>query len=99
LMSVYAFMLCLCCTVCRLRPCDGLITRPRSPTVSVEKITKPNKRPGPNKELQSHWSMNKLINLKGIYVINAKTIGRNIPTDDLTKATPEWLQDKLEQGE
>jgi hypothetical protein len=32
-MSVYTFILCLCCRVCRYRPCDGLITRPRSPTV------------------------------------------------------------------
>jgi hypothetical protein len=27
-----AFILCLCCVVCRLRPCNDLITRPRSPT-------------------------------------------------------------------
>jgi hypothetical protein len=32
-MSVCAFMLCLCCPVCRQRPCDGLMTHPRSPTV------------------------------------------------------------------
>jgi hypothetical protein len=30
---VYAFIMCLCCPVFRQRPCDGLITRPRSPTV------------------------------------------------------------------
>jgi hypothetical protein len=30
---VYVFILCLCCPVCRYRPCDGLITRSRSPTV------------------------------------------------------------------
>jgi hypothetical protein len=30
---VYVFILCLCCPVCRQWPCDGLITRPRSPTV------------------------------------------------------------------
>jgi hypothetical protein len=29
--------LCLCCPVYRERPCDGLITRPRSPTVCVKK--------------------------------------------------------------
>jgi hypothetical protein len=29
----YVFILCLCCPVFRWRPCDGLITRPRSPTV------------------------------------------------------------------
>jgi hypothetical protein len=50
-MSVYAFILCLCWPVCRERPCDGLIARPRSPTVSVKKITKLKKRPGPNKGL------------------------------------------------
>jgi hypothetical protein len=32
LMCVCVF-LCLCCTVFRYRPCDELITRPRSPTV------------------------------------------------------------------
>jgi hypothetical protein len=30
---VYVFILCLCCPVFRQRPCDELITRPRSPTV------------------------------------------------------------------
>jgi hypothetical protein len=30
---------------------EGLITRPRSPTVCVKKITKLKKRPGPNKGL------------------------------------------------
>jgi hypothetical protein len=28
--------LCLCYSVCRLWPCDGLITRPRSPTTCVQ---------------------------------------------------------------
>jgi hypothetical protein len=31
--SVYVFILCLCCPVFRQRPCDELITRPRSHTV------------------------------------------------------------------
>jgi hypothetical protein len=31
-----AFILCLCCPVCRQRPCDGLITRPISPTICVK---------------------------------------------------------------
>jgi hypothetical protein len=31
-MDVCALILCLCCSVCRQRPCDGLIPRPRSPT-------------------------------------------------------------------
>jgi hypothetical protein len=31
---VYVFIVCLCCPVFRQRPCDELITRPRSPTVS-----------------------------------------------------------------
>jgi hypothetical protein len=30
---VYAFILCLSCPVFRQRPCDELITRPKSPTV------------------------------------------------------------------
>jgi hypothetical protein len=30
---VYVFFLCLCCPVFRQRPCDGLITRPRRPTI------------------------------------------------------------------
>jgi hypothetical protein len=32
-----AFILCLCCPVYRQRPCDWLITRPRSPTVCMKK--------------------------------------------------------------
>jgi hypothetical protein len=31
---VYVFILGLCCPVFRQRPCDGLITRPRSPIIS-----------------------------------------------------------------
>jgi hypothetical protein len=51
-MSVCAFILCLYCPACRQRPCDGLIPRPRSPTVCVKKkITKLKKRPGLNKGL------------------------------------------------
>jgi hypothetical protein len=34
-MSMCAFILCLCCSVCRQRPCDGLIPRPRSTTDCV----------------------------------------------------------------
>jgi hypothetical protein len=34
---VRAFILCLCCPVCRLRPWDRLITRPWSPTDYVKK--------------------------------------------------------------
>jgi hypothetical protein len=30
-----AFILCLCCPVCRRRPCDGLIPRPRNPAEYV----------------------------------------------------------------
>jgi hypothetical protein len=32
---MFAFILCLCCSVCRKRPCDGLIPHPRSPTDCV----------------------------------------------------------------
>jgi hypothetical protein len=49
-MSV-CFFLRLCCPVCRQRPCNGLITRRRSPTDCVKWITKLKKRPGPNKGL------------------------------------------------
>jgi hypothetical protein len=45
------FILCLCCSLCRLRPCVGLITRLRSPTVCAKKNTKLKKRPRPNKGL------------------------------------------------
>jgi hypothetical protein len=31
-----AFILCLCCSVCRKRPCDGLIPHPRSPADCVK---------------------------------------------------------------
>jgi hypothetical protein len=51
------FILCLSYPVCRWRPCDGLITRPSSPTVCVKKIKELKKRPGPNKGLWSHWWM------------------------------------------
>jgi hypothetical protein len=30
-----AFILCLCCSVCRWRACDGLISRPRSPVACI----------------------------------------------------------------
>jgi hypothetical protein len=36
-MLVCVFILCLCCPVCRQRPCDGLITRPRCPRACVKK--------------------------------------------------------------
>jgi hypothetical protein len=49
-MFVCGFILCLC-SVCRYRPYEGLIPRPRSPTVCAEKITKLKKRRGPNKGL------------------------------------------------
>jgi hypothetical protein len=45
------FFLCLCCSVFRLQPCDGLIPCPRCPTDYVKKITKLKKRPGPNERL------------------------------------------------
>jgi hypothetical protein len=32
---LFAFILCLCCSLCRKRPCDGMIPRPRSPTDCV----------------------------------------------------------------
>jgi hypothetical protein len=31
--GVYAFILCLCCPAFRERPCDRLITHPKSPTI------------------------------------------------------------------
>jgi hypothetical protein len=37
-MSVCAFILCLCCPVCRYRPCDWLIGIPRSPTIYAKKV-------------------------------------------------------------
>jgi hypothetical protein len=44
---VYVFILCLCCPVFRWRPCDELITRPRSPTACKIIIKLKNQRPGP----------------------------------------------------
>jgi hypothetical protein len=35
-MSVCALILCLCCSVRRQQPCNGLIPRPRSPTDCVK---------------------------------------------------------------
>jgi hypothetical protein len=49
---VYVFILCLCCPVFRLRICDKLITRPKSPTV-CKMITKL-KNQGP-RVLYSPW--------------------------------------------
>jgi hypothetical protein len=49
-MYVCAFILRLCCPVCKQRPCDGLITRPRSPTdclkrdYETEEETRPQQR-------------------------------------------------------
>jgi hypothetical protein len=43
-----AFILCLCCPVCRWRPCEWLIPRPRSPTDCVEG-QETEKRPSPTK--------------------------------------------------
>jgi hypothetical protein len=44
--------LCVRCVVlCRLRPCNGLMTRPRCPTVCVRRIANLKKRPGSNKVL------------------------------------------------
>jgi hypothetical protein len=47
-------LFCVCVVLC-LAPCDGLITRPRSPTVCEEMIMELNKRPGPWMGWKSHW--------------------------------------------
>jgi hypothetical protein len=52
---VYVFILCLCCPVIRYRPCDELITHPRSPTVCAKMITALNARPGPWMGRKNHW--------------------------------------------
>jgi hypothetical protein len=44
---VYVFILCLCCPVFRQRPCDELVTRPRSPTVCKSDHETEKQRPGP----------------------------------------------------
>jgi hypothetical protein len=44
-----AFILCLCCSVCRQRPCDGLIPRPRRPTDYVQDQETEKKGQGPTK--------------------------------------------------
>jgi hypothetical protein len=44
---VYVFILSLCCPVFRQRPCNELITRPRSATVCKMIIKLKNQRPGP----------------------------------------------------
>jgi hypothetical protein len=45
--GVYVFILCLYSPVFRQRPCDELITRPRSPTVSKSDHETEKQRPGP----------------------------------------------------
>jgi hypothetical protein len=37
---LYAFILCLCWPLCRYRPCNGLITRPRSRTDCIKRSRK-----------------------------------------------------------
>jgi hypothetical protein len=46
-----AFILCLCCSVCRCRPSDGPIPRPRSPTDCIL-IKKLKKRPRSTRAVQ-----------------------------------------------
>jgi hypothetical protein len=41
------FILCLCCPVFKYKPCDELITRPRSPTVCKMIMKLKNQRTGP----------------------------------------------------
>jgi hypothetical protein len=48
-MDVCLRLLCSCFSVCRWRPCDGLVTSLGDPTVCVEKIAELKKGPGPNK--------------------------------------------------
>jgi hypothetical protein len=71
---------CVCVILCMLRPCGGLIPRPRSPTVCVETITKLKQMPGTNRGLLSHWWMNEWkVKLRCVYLIkhySTKTYGR-----------------------
>jgi hypothetical protein len=59
-MSVCAFILCSCYFMRRSRPCDGLITDPRSPYRLYKEITKPKKWPGPTKDCRAtdEWLIN-----------------------------------------
>jgi hypothetical protein len=64
---VYVFILCLYCSVFRQRPCDELITRPRSPTICKNDHETEKQRPRPKwavepvkkKKLQ-HYHLKKL---------------------------------------
>jgi hypothetical protein len=60
--------------ICAILPCDGLITRPRSPTVCVIKSIKVKKRPGPNKGLESHWWRNEGMNEWMYEIIHGRPI-------------------------
>jgi hypothetical protein len=40
---LFAFLLCLCCPVCRYQACDGLILRPRGPTNCLRLILNENR--------------------------------------------------------
>jgi hypothetical protein len=43
---MFVSVLLRCVVLCRYRPCDGVITRPRSPTVCRNKLGNPRKKRG-----------------------------------------------------
>jgi hypothetical protein len=55
--GVYVFILCLCCSVFRQRPCEELITRPRSPTVCKNDHETERRGQDP-RGLYSQWKIN-----------------------------------------
>jgi hypothetical protein len=77
----YVFILCLCCPVFRQRPCDEVITSPRSPTTCKMIMKLRNQRPGPKgavepvKKKKNKWV--KINNLRFVIISNLEWVRPN----------------------
>jgi hypothetical protein len=70
---VYSVFVLSCVSVAAL---GGLITRPRSPTVCIKKITKLKKRPGPNKGCSAidEWNEFKCLPFFPVFIISRVSV-------------------------
>jgi hypothetical protein len=86
-----AFNLCLCCYMCRKRPCDGLFLPPRSPTDCVwdqvtVKATMAQQRTNNNNNLVIRIINIIKYNLNFMTVV--QRVGGNISTGDTDSSLP-----------